>query len=179
MEIAMKTINLTRLAVGAALLLLAGLSQAQYMWIDEKGLKQFSDRPPPPSTPQNKILKSPASNRLVVDFEPVPPPASTVVATPMPASAPKATNSLAEREADYKKRVTEKAEANAKTEQEEKNKAALAENCAAARRAKNTLDSGARIGVVDSNGQQGVMDEQARAKENQRVSKMLADCKSG
>lgn len=41
------------------LLVGAGLAQAQYSWIDEKGVREFSDRPPPPGTPAEKILKAP------------------------------------------------------------------------------------------------------------------------
>lgn len=46
--------------LAATLLLLASsLAHAQYSWIDEKGVRQFSDRPPPPGTPAEKILKAP------------------------------------------------------------------------------------------------------------------------
>jgi hypothetical protein len=32
---------------------------AQYIWLDEKGGKLYSDTPPPPSVPKNRILKEP------------------------------------------------------------------------------------------------------------------------
>lgn len=51
--------------LGVAALLVAGFAHAQYSWIapyswiDEKGVRQLSDRPPPPGTPADKILKAP------------------------------------------------------------------------------------------------------------------------
>ncbi len=172
----MKTINLSRFAAGAALLLWAGLSQAQYLWIDEKGLKQFSDRPPPPNTPLNKILKSPTKIGPVM--EPVP---DTPTAAPAPgapsAPAPKGPPTLAERDADYRKRAAEQADKAQKAQEDEKQKAAIAANCETARRQKQSLDSGVRLGIVDSKGQQDVMDDQQRARETQLVNKVLAECK--
>jgi hypothetical protein len=47
-------------AILASMLLLAcSLAHAQYSWIDTKGIRQFSDRPPPVDTPEAKILKVP------------------------------------------------------------------------------------------------------------------------
>ncbi len=176
----MKTFIWHRLSLAALLLLWAGLSQAQYMWIDEKGVKQFSDRPPPPNTPLNKILKSPAP--IVPVFEVPPDPASGQAGAGAKAGAaandkaPKGPPSLAERDADYRKRVADQAEKTAKAQEEERVRAANAANCAAARQQKQTLDSGARIGITESNGERGIMDEQQRAQEQQKVDRVLADC---
>lgn len=67
----MNTSNRARLLAATALMAFASMAQAQYMWIDDKGLKQFSDRPPPPSVPLKHILKAPrgmetASRKSVV-----------------------------------------------------------------------------------------------------------------
>jgi hypothetical protein len=35
------------------------LAHAQYSWIDDKGMRVFSDRPAPPGTPPERILKAP------------------------------------------------------------------------------------------------------------------------
>ncbi len=180
----MKSFNLRRLAVGSALLLWAGLSQAQYMWIDEKGLKQFSDRPPPPSTPLNKILKSPAPIKPAFEIVPdaAPGPAAPAGATAAPPasgpSGPKPPPTLAERDADFRKRAAEQAEKAAKAQEEERIRAGNAANCEAARQQKLTLDSGARIGITDSKGERGVMDDQQRAQETIKVNKVLAECKA-
>ena len=37
----------------------AANAMAQYIWLDEKGTKQFSDTPPPASVPKNRIIKEP------------------------------------------------------------------------------------------------------------------------
>ena len=47
-----------QLLAGSALLIVANLGHAQFVWVDAKGVKQFSDRPPPPGTPQKNILKA-------------------------------------------------------------------------------------------------------------------------
>jgi hypothetical protein len=175
----MKTFNWSRLAAGAALMLWAGLSQAQYMWIDEKGMKQLSDRPPPPNTPVNKILKSPTPVKPAFELVPDATPTGGAPAAAPAASGPplpKPPPTLAERDADYRKRTAEQSEKAAKAQEEERIKAGNAANCAAARQQKQTLDSGARIGVVDSKGERGIMDDQQRAAEYQKVNKVLAEC---
>lgn len=174
----MKSFNWSPLAAAAALMLWAGLSQAQYMWIDEKGFKQLSDRPPPPNTPVNKILKSPAPVKPAFEIlseaapngAPAAPPA--VAGPPLPKPPP----TLAERDAEFRKRAAEQAEKAAKAQDEERIKAGNAANCAAARQQKQTLDSGVRIGVTDSKGERGIMDDQQRAQEYQKVNKVLAEC---
>jgi hypothetical protein len=49
-----------RLLCAGALALTSLLAHAQYSWIDDKGLRVFSDRRPPPGTPLERILKAPA-----------------------------------------------------------------------------------------------------------------------
>ena len=51
--------RITRLVLATALIACSSLAQAQWMWVNEKGVKQLSDQPPPPGTPANRILKSP------------------------------------------------------------------------------------------------------------------------
>ncbi|UUZ48461.1 DUF4124 domain-containing protein [Massilia sp. B-10] len=42
------------------MLMLVSLAQAQYVWVDEKGVKQFSDRSPPSNIPAKNILEATA-----------------------------------------------------------------------------------------------------------------------
>ncbi|MGV3653414.1 MAG: DUF4124 domain-containing protein, partial [Noviherbaspirillum sp.] len=44
-------------ALAAALL--SGAAMAQYAWIGDDGVRQYSDRPPPASVPSHRILKAP------------------------------------------------------------------------------------------------------------------------
>lgn len=169
----MTTTTRARLLAATALMALASLAQAQYMWIDEKGLKQFSDRPPPPSIPLKHILKAPKGMPTADSIA-----AEAAAAAPAPEAAkPKAAPTVADRNADYNKRVKEKAERDEKEQAEAERKAALAENCERARMARQSLDSGARIGSVDKNGERGFMSDDQRAVESQKVNKALSACK--
>ena len=57
----MRSTGFARLTVALALSLGASAALAQYIWLDSKGVKQYSDRPPPPSVPTSKILKAPGT----------------------------------------------------------------------------------------------------------------------
>jgi hypothetical protein len=50
-----------RLLCAGALALTSLLAHAQYSWLDDKGTRVFSDRPPPPGTPPSRILKAPGT----------------------------------------------------------------------------------------------------------------------
>ncbi|RYE66283.1 MAG: DUF4124 domain-containing protein, partial [Oxalobacteraceae bacterium] len=50
-----------RACLTGALMLLAQLAHAQYSWLDDKGTRVFSDRPPPSGTPAARILQMPRS----------------------------------------------------------------------------------------------------------------------
>ncbi|MGZ8301073.1 MAG: DUF4124 domain-containing protein [Telluria sp.] len=156
---------------GAALLLVAGLAQAQYVWVDEKGIKQFSDRSPPSSIPDKNILKAPG--KRLPALEPV---AADVRPAPA-ADAQKQPLTVAERNVDYKKRMAEQAEAAKKKAIDAEQKTAKAEHCASARAYKAQLDSGARIGVVGKNGEQAFMSDAERAQGSAKATKILAECK--
>ena len=156
---------------GAALLLAAGLAQAQYVWVDEKGIKQFSDRSPPSSIPDKNILKAPgkrlpALESVATDVKPAP-----------DADAPKLPPTVAERNIDYKKRMADQAEAAKKKAKEAEHKTAKAEHCASAREYKAQLDSGVRIGVVAKNGERAFMSDAERAQGSAKAAKILAECK--
>ncbi len=125
-----------QLAVGGTLLMIASLGHAQYAWVDAKGVKQFSDRPPPPSIPAKNVLKAPRLAAVVALDEATAAPAATVAAVK---AAPK---SVADREADYRKRQVDKAESDKKAEGEAevaRNKLAA---CTSARQSRAQLDSG-------------------------------------
>ncbi|MEO7495144.1 MAG: DUF4124 domain-containing protein [Massilia sp.] len=167
-----------RLLVVAALMTVSALAQAQFKWVDEKGQKHFSDRPPPTSIPLKNILQAPgqrhgpagASDVVLAVAEA--PAAAPAAPTPKPAASP----TIAERNAEYRKRVKDQADKEEKEKQETEAKAAKQDNCARAREAKLVLDSGQQIGSIDKNGERVVMDEVRRAQENKRVATALAGC---
>jgi hypothetical protein len=153
-----------------AMLLAGTVAHAQYAWIDEKGVRHFSDQPPPTNTPASKILKGPRGATPATDAK--------AAAAPAPSAAPaapaKAAPTLAEREADYQKRRAQG--------QEDEKKAALAkkeadnrrENCAAATRDQANLASGRRVRTQ----QNIVMTEEDKAREQANVTRVLTDCKT-
>jgi hypothetical protein len=135
---------------------------AQHVWLDDKGVKQYSDQPPPAGTPASRILQSPG-----------PRPAASASA-PAP-SGP----TLAERNADFEKRRIERAE----REQKESEQAAMEKeknrNCEQARAYGRALANGGRIARTDANGERSYLTDAQRAEETARVQRVLEQCRSG
>jgi hypothetical protein len=170
----MKTFGLAeplRLLTGAALLLCAGVSHAQYAWIDAKGQRHYSDRPPPPSTSAAKILKSPRPQPIVMAELQAPAPA------PADEQKPNGPPTLADRDADFNKRASEQAQRERNLTEDAKRKAEVAANCGVARRAKAQFESGLRLATVDGAGASSPMTDEQRAQELARVNKVLAGCR--
>jgi type IV secretory pathway VirB10-like protein len=160
-----------------ALLLLAccgGIAQAQYVWIDAKGQKTFSDQPPPANIPLDKILRSPkkAPEKFELVDPNAPKPAEPVAAKPEKPAQP----TLAERNAEFKKRQMERAEAEAKAAEELARRAQQADSCAAARQSLAQMESGERIRVQGADGEAAFMDDNARAAAINRIRQSLANC---
>lgn len=153
--------TLLRPLAAALLLLAAAGAQAQYAWIGANGTRQYSDKPPPPGTPADKILKAPRSYA-----PPAPAPADT-----------KGPPTLAEREQAYQERNKTRAEEQLNAEQEALQKKQLAERCAAARETQAQLASGMRIAQVDRNGERSYMSDGERAARSERVRQALQDCR--
>jgi type IV secretory pathway VirB10-like protein len=161
---------------GAALLLAVCTAPAlaQYSWIDDKGARVFSDRPPPRSTPASRILKAPRSvESLPPQVAPSPPPG--------PAEAPKAPKgppTLAEREADFRKRAQQQAEADKKSQQEAQKQAAQAERCKGLKQREMTLATESRISEYDEKGQKSYLSDEERARRLAETrNSQAADCR--
>lgn len=164
-----------QLLAGGALMLFASLSYAQYVWVDAKGTKQFSDRPPPPGIPAKNIIKQPGG------MPPAKNAAESVQAESAPAAASaddKVPPSLADREAEYRKRTKAKEEASKKASAANTAKANNKAACEGARAYKRSLDQGTRVTTTDKNGERAVMDDAQRAAELARANKTIAEaCK--
>lgn len=161
----------SHLRISAALLLslLCNLSFAQWIWIDDKGSKQFSDLPPPASVPKNKILKSPGKIAS-------PPEAETNASASNTDKLQKPVTTASKNE-DFLKRRAEQQEKEKKLAAEQQLNAEKAKNCDRARTYKQSLESGVRIANVDKNGERNYLDDAKRAQELADVNKALADCK--
>jgi hypothetical protein len=146
----------------ACAILAAGCSGAlaQHVWLDDKGVKQYSDMPPPPGTPAGRILQSPGPR-----------------AAAAAAAEPAATPSLAERNAAFEKRRIEQAERETKESEQARVAADNARNCEQARTYQRTLASGERISKLDRNGERAYLGDQERAQEMANAQRVLAQCK--
>lgn len=166
----MKHFNVLRLAT-LALLLASSVAQAQFVWVDEKGSKQFSDLPPPPGTPAKNILKAPGMPRA----------GDSVGTAPAPIAAASASStapaSLADREADYRKRTSAKAEQDKKLAEEARIKAHNAQACAVARDTAAQLATGKRVTMTDKSGERVFVNDAQRAQQGAHAAKVLNACK--
>ena len=155
--------NMLRASLVALACVATPLAFAQWQWIDSSGRKVFSDQPPPPGIPNDKILKRPAGSRAV---EPEP---------EAPAAKPPAPKvSGRETELEAKRRAASAAAAEKKKAQEEQVAKDKAENCERAKRAKATLDSGVRLTQTNAKGETEIMDDNARAAEGKRLETAIA-----
>jgi len=100
-----------------------------------------------------------------------PPPASA-------ASAMAAARPAADPELEARKRKAEQEQAASAKAAEQKNAAIRQDNCQRAREQLATLDSGARIARVKTDGEREYLDDAARAQESQRARQVIAsDCR--
>lgn len=155
---------------------------AQWQWVDKDGRKVFSDRPPPTDIPAKDILKQPAARARM----PVATAAAVADGAEKPlagASAPAAAASGpraggVDKELEEKKKKAAQADQEKKKEAEEQAAKAKIENCARAKQAKATYDSGIRIARTNEKGEREMLDESARAAESKRMQTVIdSDCK--
>lgn len=167
----MHFIPVKKLAASLVLLAFASAAWAQYVWIDERGVKQFSDQPPPASIPKARILKQPSGSFIA------PTPAKTTAPAGAGNAAAKAPLSTAERNADFMKRRAEQAEKDKKATDEAQAAKDKAKNCENARKYQTALASGQRMASTDSNGERVFLSDDQRKREMQETNRVLADCK--
>lgn len=161
-------------------LLLPLAAQAQWQWIDKSGKPVFSDTAPPPDIPEKNILRH---GNL-----PPPRPAPGVIdlnkggddkAPGAPAPAPAAeAKPRVDKALDEKVKKAEEEEKAKKAAEDQKIAKARAENCARARQAKATYDSGIRVARLNAQGEREIIDDNVRAQETKRLQSVIdSDCK--
>lgn len=155
------------IAITAALITfgLGADAAAQYVWTDEKGIKQYSDLPPPSSIPANRIIKQPDG------------PVTSPIVDNRATTPTKNEMTIAEKNAEFRKRRIEQAEKDKKAEEERKLSAEKAKNCERAREYNRTLESGVRMSRVNKNGERTFLSDEQRIKELNEAKSMLKDCK--
>lgn len=158
------------------------LAQAPYIWVDEKGMKQLSDQPPPPSVPPERILRQPRNAQVAPAPAGTGDPAATAAAPTADSGKtdadgkPKRPPTLAERNADFGKRQAEAAEAGQKAAQEAAQKSAQDARCDSARSNQMALDSGIRMSSFDKDGQRTFLTDAQRAERSKQNKAILAGC---
>lgn len=165
----MRIRQLLHTAAGIAFMLAAAGASAQYVWIDAKGSRNYSDRPPPPGTPASKILKAPKGMEQIMA-------AAAGPAAPSP-EAEDAAKSLAVREENFQKRRQEGAEQAKKAQDEARIATEKKEQCDSARASKTQLESGVRLRSQSSADPYAVMSDAERSAAIARANKALAACR--
>lgn len=159
--------NLPMLALLCACSFFSASVHAQWQWVDEQGRKVFSDRPPPPQVPADRIHKRPAGSKA---------PAATA-ATP---SAPGPGTGV-DKDLQARKTADEAAKSQRELtqaqEQEKKRARARQDNCARAQAAQTSLADGRLLSHTNAKGERVFMDDTTRAAERQRAQATIAsDC---
>ncbi len=177
-----------RLVLTLSLLAIGQIAFAQFVWMDDKGVRQYSDRPPPPSVPRSRIIKSPANAAplAVIESSPTASPdnaiaapasataAGTTASAPVKNTAPLTT---AERNADYTKRKMDEAEKEKKAAEAIKLAADRKTNCERTQSYSRSLQDGTRLANTDKNGERSYMSDEQRAQEIRNAQRVLAGCK--
>lgn len=174
----MKKRILKLLSVTILLSLSSMTAMAQYVWINEKGVKQFSDKPPPASVPKSKIIKAPnianfknqvnhsddslksIDNEKVTELEKLEKP-----------------KTIANKNEDFNKRKQEKAELEKKAKEEQQIQEENKKQCERARSYQRSLENGMLVSSTNKNGERVILDESQRAKELSDAKKIVSDCK--
>lgn len=163
-------------AVFVGLLAAGGTAQAQWVWKDAAGNVTFSDVPPPPDVPPDQIVRRPGA----VAITPVPAPGAAPNAAPEAPAAPggpKASNgpkTLAEQDADFRKRREDAQKAEQKAAEEQSKAAQKQAACNQAQSYLSMIQSGMRLMRPNPDGTRGFMDDDTRSAEVQKAQEQVS-----
>ncbi len=171
----MQTKKLFLVSLSLASLVLSANCAAQYVWINERGTKQYSDQPPPKNIPKDKILKAPGFHNKTVE--------ETLNTTKVSSDGEKndleklqKPNTLASKNEEFNKRKIAREDAEKKAEAERQASIEKQKNCIRAKSYQLTIESGTPIATRDQNGERVILDENQRAKELADAKKVLSEC---
>ena len=175
----MRRAKLLFLGLLAGCLVVPGAAMAQlYQWRDANGRTVFSDSPPPPSIPPGNIVKNPktrpapaaAEEKHADDGKAT----ASAAGTAAKADGPK---SIAEREAEFKKRQAEaaaKAEKDQKLASDEKRRE---DQCRGMRQSLAALEAGQRVRRFNDKGEPYFLDDAERARDVDKYRREMATAK--
>lgn len=149
------------LIFGVALAFAASASAQLYRWVDKDGRVRYGDTPPPGA--KTTTLRAPAGQ------------AAPAEADPAAKGAPKGPLTPAQQEQEFRKRQIEAQKARDKADQASKEAETKRENCARARQALASLESGQRIARTNAQGERYFLEDDARAAETERARQMVRD----
>ena len=151
-------------------------AMAQWQWLDHDGRRVFSDRAPPPDILDKDILKRPAASARTAAAKPAA--AGAAAAAPEEDSSAPLPSSGLDKELQAKKKQAAEAEAAKKRADEERLTKIRIENCARAKQAMATLDSGMRLARTGANGEREIMDDATKANERAQIQRSMdSDCR--
>lgn len=170
--------NFSRLLLLCCVCALPLAASAQWQWLDRNGKKVFSDQPPPVDVPEKNIVRRPGSPSARPAPAPAPVDPAAAATEPPRGAASAARPSGVDKELEEKTRKAEEAEKARQAAEAQKVAKAKADNCNRARQGKATFDSGMRVARLNAQGEREVMDDKARATEQQRLQGIIdSDCK--
>jgi len=149
------------LSLAVLLSLCSGLAMAQYVWQDEKGVRQYSDTPPPASVPPNRILKSPGLQ----------------LKGPPPAPGPTPDAILGMKNEDFLKRRAEAAEKEKQAAEQAKQEDSRKKGCEQLAQYRRQLESGERVRLVAPSGEPTYMTDEERAKAMKDTRQLQEQCR--
>ncbi len=174
-----------------AMLAVCGIAHAQWVWRDTSGGITYSDAPPPPDVRPDSILHQPTAAPNPAEGAAGSgyggnyggtgsaggnrpdgaPGAEGDARSAKPASAPR---SLAEQDADFRKRLADRDKAQQKSAQEQAQADARAAACNEARSYLQTIESGTRLMRPDADGNRSFLDDDQRAAEAAKAQEAIA-----
>jgi len=195
--------TVTRPAIVLLCLALCGSAQAQWAWRDVNGNTTFSDTPPPPTVAQKEILRQPSAPIVSADGRSygsadstgsgasygtsgtlgtnAPANQESAPSSPVAGAAPTgertrvpAVRTLADQEADFRKRQAERQKAEQKQAQDEAQARQRADVCNQATGYIKMIEDGTRLMRSDAEGNRNVLDEEQRAAEMQKTQNTIA-----
>jgi hypothetical protein len=164
----------TLLLVTAVLVFAAAQLQAQpqWKWRDAQGKLQYSDRPPPPGTPDKDILLRPPVQRPTIIVGP--PGAAASSPAPVPASGP----SKAERDAAALQKQEQEQLAARQKDDERRAASQRRDNCDRAQAQLRELQSGTRLVRSNERGERVFLNEAQIAAEAGRARALIdSECR--
>jgi len=154
-----------------------------WIWLDDAGRRVYSDRPPPPQVPADRILQAGPRGAPAAAANPASPEGTAAPATSAPAGTAAAAGNPVPPGAAANPATAASAAPAAETPQqaaqrrsvEARNAQIRADNCQRAQAALATLRSGARLATTNAQGRTVPMDAATRQAETERLQQIVAE----